>query len=433
MKSVLLSINPKWCEMIANGKKTIEVRKTKPKLGAPFKCYIYECNWKENTMWSFKHKGRLGKVIGEFVCDCSDMSEIIVIAKDGKYRVTRVTDKAFYWKDLAYVGVFDRGDERTIYNVIYRDGKAGVSYAKRFSVTSVTRDKDYDITMGTPGSTLLWFSVNHNGEAETVRIRLRQKAKLKKLVEEYDFSTLAIKGRASRGNVVTKNQVQAITLKSAGVSTIGGKDIWFDEDIQKLNEDSRGLYLGQFLTGDHVLAIFKDGTYYTTSFDLSSRYQGELLKIEKFVPGKTYSALYWDASAKSFYIKRFSFEVNDNNPVSFIGDAKGSKLVGLTDATFPRFEVTPGGKSAHREHEIVEAEPYIAKKGFTAKGKKVSALEVADVKFIEPLPEPEPEPVKEPEVMDEFFEDEFLPSSFKPDQYGQEGDNDENMEEPTLF
>jgi topoisomerase-4 subunit A len=325
----------------------------------------------------------------EFICDCSDLSEIIVIHKDGKYVVTKVSEKAFFGKDILYVGLFDRNDQRTIYNVIYREGKTSVSYAKRFAVTSVTRDKEYDITQGTPGSELLWFTVNHNGEAETVKIYFRQRAKLKKLIDEYDFSQLLIKGRASRGNLVSKNPIQKIQLKSKGVSTIGGKDIWFDEDIQRLNEDGRGLHLGQFNTGDHILAIFKDGTYYTTSFDLSNRYQGELLKIEKLDVNKTYTALYYDKGVDSFYVKRFSFDVSDNTSVSFISDTKGSYLVEISDDKHPQFEITFGGKHAHREQENVDADEFIGKKGVQAKGKKVSAMDVKSVKFIEPLHKPE--------------------------------------------
>ena len=194
----------------------------------------------------------------EFVCDCSDLSEIIVFRKDGKFMVTKVSDKAFFGKDIIHVGVFDRNDQRTTYNLIYREGKTSLSYAKRFSVTSITRDKEYDVTQGTPGSTVLWFTANRNGEAETVRIYLRPRPKLKKLIDEYDFSKLLIKGRASRGNLVSKNPIQRIVMKSKGVSTIGGKDIWFDADIQRLNEDGRGICLGQFTTGEHILAIFKD-------------------------------------------------------------------------------------------------------------------------------------------------------------------------------
>ena len=325
----------------------------------------------------------------EFICDCSDLSEIIVISKDGKYLVTKVSEKAFFWKDILYVGLFDRNDLRTTYNVIYREGKTSISYAKRFNVTSVTRDKEYDITQGTPGSTILWFTVNHNAEAETVKIYYRQRPKLKKLIDEYDFSQLLIKGRASRGNLVSKNSIQKIQLKSKGISTIGGKDIWFDEDIQRLNEDERGLHLGQFNTGDHILAIFKDGTYYTTSFDLSNRYQGDLLKIEKLDVNKTYTVLYYDKGVESFYVKRFTFDVSDNTPVSFISDSKGSYLVEISDDKHPQFEITFGGKHEHREAEAVDAEEFIAKKGLQAKGKKVSAMDVKSVKFIEPLHKPE--------------------------------------------
>ena len=232
---------------------------------------------------------------GEFLCDCSDLSEIIVIGRDGKYRITKVEDKAFFGKDLLYVGLFNRGDSRTIYNVIYREGKSSIYYAKRFAVTSITRDKEYDITTGAAGSQIVWFTANHNGEAETVRVALRPKPKLKKTSFEYDFSTLAVKSKTARGNLVSKNAIRNITLKSKGVSTITGKDIWYDTDIQKLNEDGHGLYLGQFKDDDKVLAVFKNGTFYTTSFDLVNRYQGDVLLIEKFDPDKTFTALYWDA------------------------------------------------------------------------------------------------------------------------------------------
>ena len=322
---------------------------------------------------------------GEFICECSDLSEIIVINKEGKYIVTKVTDKAFFWKDLLYVGVFQRNDSRTIYNVIYREGKSSVTYAKRFAITSVTRDKEYDITTGEPSSKILWFSANHNGEAESVKIYLRPRPKLKKNIMEYDFSTLAIKGKASRGNLVSKNPIQRIVLKSKGVSTISGKDIWYDADIQKLNDDGRGLYLGQFNTDDKVLAIFKNGSYYTTSFDLVNRYQGEVLRIEKFDPDKTFSVLYWDAGVKAFYVKRFSFTLSDNNPVLFIAEGKNSYLVDICDDKHPQMLVSFGGKNESREPEKVDVEEFIAKKGLSAKGKKCHSLEVKKVEFIEPL------------------------------------------------
>ena len=333
---------------------------------------------------------------GVYVCDCSDLSEVIVIGKDGKYRITKVTDKAFFWKDLLYVGVFNRGDGRTIYNVIYREGKSSVSYAKRFAITSVTRDKDYDITTGEEGSKILWFSVNHNGEAESVRIYLRPRPKLKKTQMEYDFSTLAIKGKASRGNLVSKNPIARIQLKSKGVSTIGGKDIWYDADIQKLNDEQRGQYLGEFGPEDKVLAIFKDGTFYTTSFDVSNRYQGDVISIEKFDPNKTYTALYYDGAAKAFYVKRFSFILSDNTPLSFIAPGSKSYLVALSEDKHPQFQVIFGGKYEHRDPENVDAEEYIAKKGYSAKGKKCHQYDLKEVKFIEPLHKPEDDIEDEP-------------------------------------
>jgi topoisomerase-4 subunit A len=353
----------------------------------------------------------------EFICDCSDLSEIIVIHKDGKYVVTKVSEKAFFGKDILYVGLFDRNDQRTIYNVIYREGKTSVSHAKRFAVTSVTRDKEYDMTQGTPGSQILWFTVNHNGEAETVKIYFRQRAKLKKLIDEYDFSQLLIKGRSSRGNLVSKNAIQKIQLKSKGISTIGGKDIWFDEDIQRLNEDGRGLHLGQFNTGDHILAIFKDGTYYTTTFDLSNRYQGDLLKIEKLDQNKIYTALYYDKSVEAFYIKRFSFDVSDNTPVSFISDAKGSYLVAISDDRHPQVEVTFGGRHEHREAEKIDAEEFIAKKGLQAKGKKTSQYDVKGVSFIEPLYKPE---------------DDFVPEESEAENQAGEIDNSDVIDDEPL-
>ena len=377
---------------------------------------------------------------GEYISDCSDLSEIVVIGKDGKYRVTKVSDKAFFGKNLLYVGVVNRGDERTIYNVIYRDGKTSIYYAKRFSITSVTRDKEYDITQGKPGSDIVWFTVNHNGEAETVRINFRPKPKLKKSTMEYDFSTLAIKGKASRGNLVSKNAIQKIVLKAKGVSTISGKDIWYDEDVQRLNEDSRGRYLGQFDSDDKVLAIFSNGTFYTTSFDLSNRYQGDVLSICKLDPNKTYTALYWDGSAKAFYVKRFSFTVSDNTPLSFISESKGSYLVAISEDKHPQILVTFGGKYEHREAEAIDAEEFIAKKGLAAKGKKCHQYDLKKVEFIEPLvkEEPEEEPDEEEPAAEEVdIPDEVLeinePGGAKAGDVIDLGEEDIPDDEPTLF
>ena len=327
----------------------------------------------------------------EFVGDCSDLSEIIVIGRDGKYRVTKVSDKAFFGKDLLYAGVFNRSDERTIYNVIYREGKGPAHYAKRFNITSVTRDKEYDITTGAPESKILWFTVNHNGEAETVRINLRPKKSLKKTQLEWDFAGLAIKGRSSRGNLVTKNAIAKIQLKSKGVTTLEGKDIWYDPDIQRLNEEGRGQHLGKFAGEDKVLAIFADGSYYTTSYELVNKYQGDVVRIEKLDPNRVYTVIYWDNAAKAYYVKRFSFPESNNSPVLFISDAKGSRLVDLSSDKHPQMVLTFGGKYEHREAETIDVEEFIAKKGIAAKGKKCSPYDVKKAEFGEPLVKEEDE------------------------------------------
>ena len=338
---------------------------------------------------------------GEFISECSDLSEIITIGRDGKFRVTKVSDKAFFGKDLLHAGVFNCADERTIYNVIYRDGKGPNHYAKRFAITSVTRDKEYDITTGEEGSKILWFTVNHNGEAETVRIGLRPRKGLKKTQLEWDFSNLAIKGRASRGNLVTKYAIARISLKSKGVTTLEGKDIWYDPDIQRLNEDGRGDHLGKFAGEDKVLAIFADGTYYTTSYDLVNKYQGDVIRIEKLDPGRVYTVLYWDNAAKAFYVKRFSFTESNNTPVLFISDAKGSKLVDISSDLHPQVLLTYGKKFEHKEPDVLDAEEFIAKKGVAAKGKKCSALDLKSVEFTEPLHKPEDDIVPSDEDMPE--------------------------------
>lgn len=339
----------------------------------------------------------------QYICDCSDLSEVVVISRDGKYRIAKVEDKAFFGKDLLYVNIFHRGDERMIYNVIYRDGKNGVYYAKRFPITSITRDKEYDITQGTEGSVIEYFSANPNGEAETVRINLRLKAKLKKTSFEYDFASLAIKGKASRGNLVSKNPIRSISLKTKGISTIAGKDIWYDADIQKLNDEGRGTYLGQFDTEDKVLAVFGNGTFYTTSFDLVNKYQGNVLSIQKFDPEKTFTALYYDGNAKTFYVKRFSFILSDNTPLSFIAEGKDSYLVSLSEDLHPQYKVSFGGSDSSHEPEVISAEDWIGKKGYQAKGKKChDRLKVKKVVFVEPLHKPEDDlPVEEDILVDE--------------------------------
>ena len=390
----------------------------------------------------------LKKDEGDYLCDCSDMSEIIVIGKDGKYLITKVSEKAFFATNLLYVGIFNRGDSRTIYNVIYRDGKSTVYYAKRFAITSVTRDKEYDITQGKPGSNILWFSVNHNGEAETVKIYFRARPKLKKLNMEYDFSELAIKGKVSRGNLVTKNAIQKISLRAKGISTIGGKSIWFDTDVQRLNEDGRGMLLGEFSGNDKIIAVFKNGTYYTTSYDLSNRYQGDLLLIEKYDENKVYAALYYDG--ENFYIKRFSFPPSDNSTASFIADNRGAYLADFSADKHPQFMVTFTGRQEHREPEKFDAEEFIAKKGITAKGNRCHRYDILKVEFIEPLHKPEDdeeEGAKPGEIIslgpedipdDETFSPEsmYQPTGEGEETHGDLGEPDpdsDDADEPNLF
>lgn len=337
----------------------------------------------------------------EYLCECSDIDDIIVFLKNGQYTVTKVSDKAFVGKNILYAGIFLKNDSRTIYNAVYRDGKAGNVYVKRFSVTGATRDKVYDLTQGKPDSLVLWFSANPNGEAEILKIFLKPRPKLKKLIFEFDFASIAVKGRGSMGNILSKNPLHKIQLKSKGVSTIGGKPIWFDPDINRLNEDAHGILLGEFHNGEQILAICKDGNYYTTNYDLSNRYQGEIEKIEKLDIEKTYSVIYYDGESESFYIKRFSFEPSINVVAPFISTAQGSRFIALSCDSHPQVRITFGGKNAKREAELIDVAEFIGKKSFRAKGKRATTYEVSTIEFIEPLEkeesheEPQPEePVK---------------------------------------
>ena len=351
----------------------------------------------------------------EFMCDCSDIDDIIVFLKNGDYVVTTVKDKDFIGNDIIFAGVFKKGDDRTIYNVIYRDGKGGPYYVKRFAVTGVTRNKTYNLTQGKPGTRIEWFTANSNGEAESVRIYFRNRPGIRKLSDAYDFATLAIKGRSSRGNLLTRNPIMRVQLKSAGVSTIGGKEIWFDEDIQRLNDAGRGISLGEFQQDDKILVVLKNGIYYTTSFDLSNRYQGDIIRIEKLDTEAVYSVVYWDKEAKQYYVKRFSFEVSDNKEQCFISEAPGSKFIDICCDTYPRLELTFKGKDAAREPEVIDVADFIAKKGLKAKGRKVSTRDVKKAEFIEPFPEPELSVDEEPdEDAIEFVDDDDNPDVATP-------------------
>ena len=326
----------------------------------------------------------------EFVCNCSDIDDVIIFYKDGKYKVIKVAEKIYVGKNILYLNVFKRNDTRTIYNVLYQDGKGGVVYMKRFAVTGITRDKEYDLTQGKPGSKVLWFTANQNGEAEVLRITLKPKFRLKVLQFDIDLADLAIKGKQSRGNVVTKNEVHRISLKERGTSTLGGREVWFDPDVLRLNYDGRGRSLGEFAGTDQVLVICNNGEFYTTSFDSGNHYSDDILRIEKFRPHAVWTAVLFDADQGFVYVKRFEFESSVRRQ-SFIGGNQASRLMLLTDEAYPRFEVKFGGGDSFRENMIVDAEEFIGVKSFKAKGKRLSNYLVESVTEIEPREVPEVE------------------------------------------
>lgn len=338
-----------------------------------------------------------------FVTNCSEIDDIIVFFKDGKYKIVKVADKVFVGKNILYVDVFKKNDKRTIYNVVYRDGKVGAHYIKRFAVTGVTRDKEYDVTQGKAGSKIMYFSANPNGEAEVIRINLKPKPRLIKLALEKDFSDIAIKGRQSMGNVLTKNEVNKISLKQKGGSTLGGRKVWFDPDVLRLNYDERGNYLGEFQSDDSVLVISKKGDYYTTTFESTNHFENDILRIEKFDPHKVWTVALYDGEQKYYYLKRFQLDAS-KKPESFIGDNSNSKLIILSDADYPRFEVVFGGHDTHREALEIDADTFIGVKGFKAKGKRLTTFEVGAINELEPLRFAEKK--KEEEIEDETEENE---------------------------
>lgn len=320
----------------------------------------------------------------EFICNCSSLDDIIIFYKDGRYKVVRVQDKISIGKNVLYVNVFKRNDTRTIYNVIYRNGAGGIYYMKRFAVTGVTRDKEYNLTQGLPGSKVMWFSANPNGEAEIVKVTLKPKLRLKTLQFDIDFAKLAIKGKQSQGNLVTKNEVHRFSLKEHGASTLGGREVWFDPDVLRLNYDGRGRLLGEFMGDDLVLVIQKNGEYYTTGFEATNHYDDNILRIEKFRPKQVWTAILFDADQGYPYIKRFMFEPSARKQ-RFIGDNERSSLILLTDTPHARFEVRFAAPDDFREPLIVDAENFIGLKSFKAKGKRLVTYALDTVTEIEPL------------------------------------------------
>ncbi len=318
----------------------------------------------------------------EYVCDCSDIDDIIVFLKNGNYTISKVADKQFVGKDIIHAAVFKKNDKRTIYNLVYFDGNTGNVMMKRAPVTGITRDKQYNITREHKHSKILYFSANPNGEAEVIKVYLRPRPRLKNPIFEFDFAELAIKGRSAMGNILTKFAVQKIVMKEKGVSTLGGRKIWFDEDVMRLNADARGTFLGEFSGEDLILVITKSGFFRTTNFDLSNHFADDVTIIEKFRPNKIWSAAYYDADQSYYYLKRFHIEPGSRS-VRFIGDNPDSRLINITEVEYPRLELRFGGKNKDRDPEIIEVADFIGVKSYKARGKRLSNYEVKVIKEVE--------------------------------------------------
>lgn len=341
----------------------------------------------------------------EFVCNCSDIDDVIIFYKDGKFKVIRVADKIFVGKNILWLGVFKKNDQRTIYNMVYRDGKKGFYYIKRFNVPSVTRDREYDLTIGTPGSRVVYFTANPNGEAEVIKITLDPAPKLKKIFFDKDFSEVLIKGRAAKGNLLTKFQVHRIGLKSHGHSTLGGRKVWYDPDVNRLNYDEHGRLLGEFNDGDQILVFLPNGEYYLTNFDANNHFEDNIVRLEKYDADKVWSCVLYDADNQGYpYVKRFLLEASKRKQC-YLGENPNSKEILLTDQVYPRILVTYGGADEFRGSEEIDVEQFIAVKGYKAKGKRLTTYQIASITELEPTRLPDPP--KEDEA-DETEEEENL-------------------------
>ena len=350
----------------------------------------------------------------EFVCNCSDIDDIIIFYKDGKYKVIRVAEKLFVGKNILHVAVFKKNDSRTIYNVVYRDGKKGWYFIKRFNVTSMTRDKEYDLTQGTPGSKVMYFTANPNGEAEIIKVTLDPNPKLKKIFIDKDFSEIMIKGRSSKGNLLTKYSVHRIGLKSHGHSTLGGRKVWYDPDVNRLNYDEHGQLLGEFYDEDQILVILTNGEFYLTNFDLNNHFEENILRIEKYDADKVWTAVLFDADNQGYpYLKRFLMDASKKKQ-NWLSDNPASKLILLTDTVYPLIKVTYGGSDEFRGIEEIDAEQFIAVKGFKAKGKRISMWQIESIEELEPIRFPEPQAETEEETEED--EEDLDPDAGKSEQ-----------------
>ena len=356
----------------------------------------------------------------EFVCNCSDIDDVIIFYRDGKFKVVRVADKLFVGKNVMHVQVFKKNDSRTTYNLVYRDGKNGPCYIKRFNVTGITRDREVDATQGKPGTKVLYFTANPNGEAEVIKVTLDSilltKNPRKKIFLERSFADISIKGRGSKGYLLTRDPVHRISLKSHGHSTLGGRKVWFDPDVRRLNFDEHGRLLGEFFDEDKVLVVLSDGDFYITTFDPNNHFEDNILRIEKFDEKKVWTAVLYDADNDGYpYVKRFLMDATKRHQ-NFRGENPESRLVLLSDVAYPRIRVTFGEGDAHREPMELELEEFIGVKSFKAKGKRLTTWHVAAIEELEPTRVP---------VLDEEMEDEAVDSAAD----GSEN-SDSNLDEP---
>ncbi len=356
-----------------------------------------------------REEGFIGTALkkDEFVACCSDLDDVIIFYRDGKYMITPVADKKFVGKNVLYVNVFKKNDKRTIYNVAYRDGKEGTTYIKRFAVTSIVRDREYDVTQGTPESRITYFSANPNGEAEIIKITLKPNPRVRRIIFERDFSEVGIKSRQAQGVILTRLPVHKIALKQRGGSTLGGRKVWFDRDVLRLNYDGRGEYLGEFQSDDSILVVLNTGEFYTTNFDVSNHYENNVSIVEKFDGNKVWTAALYDADQQNYpYLKRFCFE-STTRKQNYLGENKATQLILLTDEYYPRLEVIFGGHDSFRDPMVIEADEFIAVKGFKAKGKRITTYTVETINELEPTRFPDPpapdkteENEEEPEILD---------------------------------
>ena len=329
----------------------------------------------------------------ELVCNCSDLDDIIIFYRDGKFKVTKVAEKIFVGKNILHVQVFKKNDTRTIYNCVYRDGKTGPYYIKRFNITAMTRDKLYDLTQGKPGSRVVYFTANPNGEAEVIKVTLEPDPKRKKqnIFMEKDFSEVLIKGRAAKGNLLSKKNIHRIGLKSHGHSTLGGRKVWFDPDVNRINYEEHGRFLGEFSDTESILVVLDNGEFYITNFDANNHYEPNILRLEKWDDRKVWTAVLHDADNSGLpYLKRFTMEATKRHQ-NFLGENPDSRLILLTDVAYPRILVTYGGADALRPQEEIDAESFVGQKSFKAKGKRLTNWTVERIEELEPLRHPEPE------------------------------------------